>query len=102
MVPPSSELSKHIAIFEPMLEISFSMIPQVVGPDTNIFVTRAIPGLLVSLHHSSEAYTQFNFPQFLSDEIYSQMIEFEEMESFHYQTYFVHLFIHQQYPYLSI
>lgn len=102
MAPPLNQIPYHITIFEPILVVSFSMVTQVLGIDSYTFVTATSLGHLVSLYHISiESCTHFNFPYFLSDEIHSQMMQFEEEQSFHHRTYLVHVFIPQQYLYLD-
>jgi len=40
--------------------------------------------------------TRFNYAQFFSDQIHCQLLEFETLKSFKYQSYLVHLFLFSQ------
>jgi hypothetical protein len=40
--------------------------------------------------------TKFNYAQFLADKIHHQLLEFETLKSFRYQSYLVHLFLFSQ------
>lgn len=55
-----------------MSKISLSVMAKLLALDSNIFVTTTSLGLLVSLYHlSTEACTDFNFPQLLSNETHT-------------------------------
>jgi len=85
-----------------MSKFFVAMIAQVLGIHSGFLVDTTVLGFLVALSHTREnSFIRFYFCQFLSDAIHKQFPDFGGTRSFRYQSYLVHLFIHQNYYHLG-
>jgi len=71
-----------------------SMIYAIFGKDKDLVVDEFVLGLMASICvFATKSLIKFNYDQFLADQIHYQLLEFESLRSFRYQSYLVHLFL---------